>query len=377
MSEKRPNVFNTQQTNNDQLDNSKNIDSANQNSDYDTKKMEVADEIYSTTASEYAPDAVLAMRKRTEEQIKLRDEALKKNTNLINNYQNQINDISNKPINNKVEEPKKEIVPENTIKIPELKMKDPYIDQISQPQFNSSFDVIPIPSQGKLYPNKKPNFKVSYLTTADENILTSPNLLNSGEFLEILINRKLLEPNIRYRDLHVGDRNAIMLWLRATSYGEIYTIELPDENGVSFETDINLHTLKTKHLGVDPDEEGYFDFYLPLAKAAIKFKLLTVGDIEDIDELVVKDKENNLPVNNKNTYILERQIIEVNGVRDRNFIKDFAQNIRIRDAKELKDYIESIESGVVLEIKVSTPGGSTIDTFLPLNLSFFWPDITI
>jgi hypothetical protein len=377
MSEKRPNVFNTQQTNNDQLDNSKNIDSANQNSDYDTKKMEVADEIYSTTASEYASDAVLAMRKRTEEQIKLKDEALKKNTNLINNYQAQINDISNKPINNKVEGPKKEIVPENTIKIPELKMKDPYIDQISQPQFNSSFDVIPIPSQGKLYPNKKPNFKVSYLTTADENILTSPNLLNSGEFLEILINRKLLEPNIRYRDLHVGDRNAIMLWLRATSYGEIYTIELPDENGVSFETDINLHSLKTKHLGVDPDEEGYFDFYLSLAKAAIKFKLLTVGDIEDIDELVAKDKENNLPVNNKNTYILERQIIEVNGVRDRNFIKDFAQNIRIRDAKELKDYIESIESGVVLEIKVSTPGGSTIDTFLPLNLSFFWPDITI
>jgi hypothetical protein len=30
------------------------------------------------------------------------------------------------------------------------------------------------------------------MTTADENILTSPNLLQSGEFLEILINRKLL-----------------------------------------------------------------------------------------------------------------------------------------------------------------------------------------
>jgi hypothetical protein len=31
------------------------------------------------------------------------------------------------------------------------------------------------------------------MTTADENILTSPNLLQSGEFLNVLINRKILE----------------------------------------------------------------------------------------------------------------------------------------------------------------------------------------
>ena len=39
------------------------------------------------------------------------------------------------------------------------------------------------------------------MTTADENILTSPNLLQSGEFLEILMNRKILEPGLRYKDL--------------------------------------------------------------------------------------------------------------------------------------------------------------------------------
>ncbi len=137
---------------------------------------------------------------------------------------------------------------------------DPYIYEISQPNYNAPFDVIPLPSQGKMYPSKKPNVKVAYMTTADENILTSPNLLASGEFLEILINRKLLEPSIRYRDLTVGDRNAIMLWLRATGYGEMYPVTIYDENNKPFETDINLQELKTKNLGAEPDSEGLFDF---------------------------------------------------------------------------------------------------------------------
>ena len=53
------------------------------------------------------------------------------------------------------------------------------------------------------------------------------------------------------------------------------------------------------------------------------------------------------------------------------------QNLRIRDSKELKNYIAEIESGIDLEIEVGTPGGGTIKTFLPLNYRFFWPDISI
>jgi hypothetical protein len=113
---------------------------------------------------------------------------------------------------------------------------DPYILELSQPNYNAPFDVIPLPSKGKLYKSKKANIKLAYMTTADENILTSPNLLKSGEFLEILINRKILEPELRYRDLLPGDRNAIMLWLRATAYGEMYPITILDEFDEPFDT---------------------------------------------------------------------------------------------------------------------------------------------
>jgi hypothetical protein len=254
---------------------------------------------------------------------------------------------------------------------------DPYILELSQPNYNSPFDVIPLPSEGKLYRSKKPNIRLSYMTTADENILTSPNLLESGEFLEILINRKMLEPDLRYKDLHVGDRNAIMLWLRATGYGEMYPVTLLDEKDVPFDTDINLNNLATKNLGVEPDENGHFDYTFKLCKAQIKFKLLTCGDIDAIDRLVALDKKNNLPINKTNTYTMEHTIVSVNGDTSKSTIREFSNAIRIGDAKAFNEYIELIESGIDLNIDVRTPGGGSVKTFLPLNINFFWPNVKL
>ena len=251
---------------------------------------------------------------------------------------------------------------------------DPYIYELSQPNYNAPFDVIPLPSQGKLYSNKKANIKVAFMTTSDENILTSPNLLASGEFLEIFINRKILEPTIRYKDLTIGDRNAIMIWLRATGYGEMYPVTIYDEKNIPFETDINLQTLKTKNLGAEPDNEGLFDFTLPLTKKQIKFKFLTCGDVDDIERIIEKEKENNVPVDNSTTYTIERIIVEVNGDRNKSVISDFVSTLRIGDAKSLMDYVSEIESGVDLNINVTTPGGGSVATFLPLNMRFFWPN---
>ena len=344
--------------------------------DYETQKIVVAEEIYNSSANATGWAAVDAMRERTEQQIKLRDEMLKKNQEQTNTYQTNMNNVTIKPEPKKYEEPVKPKPLTTQIKSPIAKLNKPvneYIEQLSQPQFNTAFDVIPLPSEGKIYKGKKSSVRVAYMTTADENILTSPNLLQSGEFLEILINRKLLEPDIRYKDLHSGDRNAIMLWLRATSYGEMYPVTILDENEEAFETEIDLTTLKTIKLGAEPDAEGYFDFILPVSKNKIKFKLLTVGDIEEIEDILQEEIKNEVPVNNANTYRLERQIVEVNGQRDKRYIKEFVDGMRVLDGKKLRDYIDDIESGVDLNIEIGTPGGGSVKTFLPLNVNFFWP----
>jgi hypothetical protein len=335
-----------------------------------------------------------ANQNRNEEQMRLRDEQLKKNLEQTQKFQEYTNEAANrhiKPIvnynqpsivSNEYSQPP--IVPPTVppVNINESYGKnpsniDPYILELSQPNYNAPFDVIPLPSKGKMYRNKKANIRVAYMTTADENILTSPNLLQSGEFLEILINRKILEPELRYKDLLPGDRNAIMIWLRATGYGEMYPITLLDENDNAFESVVNLNDLKTKESPIEPDNEGLFSFVLPIMKTQIKFKMLTCGEIEDLEKIISAEQEKGVPVNNLTTYKFEKMIVEVNGSRDRNLIKDFSTVIRVGDAKSLENYIDSLESGIDLNISVKTPGGGSIATFLPLNLNFFWPDIRL
>jgi hypothetical protein len=379
MSEQKPNVFPSmgEQPIKPKID-----------SDYENKKIEIANQVYDNSYGENGFSAIEEMRKRTEEQIRMRNEQLENNIQQTNNYHTQYTDAMNRK-NVYETEVKEEVKPKvlsspakspvNNLNVSNLQMqtKNSYIEQLSQPQFNMSFDLIPLPSEGKLYRSKKNNVKVAYMTTMDENILTSPNLLQSGEFLEILINRKLLETDIRYNDLHVGDRNAIMIWLRATSYGEMYPVTLFDENDEPFETEINLNELTIKKLGAEPDEEGLFSFELPISKYIVKFKLLTVGDIENIEKLLEEDKKNEIPVNNSNTYMLEKLIVDINGERNKVVLRDAIQTLRVKDVKDLKTYIDSIESGVDLNIEVGTPGGGSVKTFLPLNFKFFWPDIQL
>jgi hypothetical protein len=333
-----------------------------------------------------------ASRRKNEEQIEVRDAQLQKNIEQTKNYQRLAEEATNRRYNtNSYEEnmttnqsyeqgyTPRPVQSNQPISQPEpvSNSVNPYLLEISQPNYNSPFDVIPLPSQGKTYRNKKQNIRVGYMTTADENILSSPNLLQSGEFLNILINRKILEPELRYKDLLVGDRNAIMIWLRATGYGEMYPVTILDENGDPFETELNLNDLKTKNLGAEPDEEGLFPYHFNLSRADVKFKFLTCGEVDEIAKLVEFEKESGVLVNNESTYMLEKMIIEVNGTRDRNTIKDFVSSIRIKDGKDFNKYVESIESGIDLNITVGTPGGGSVDTFLPLNLGFFWPDFRV
>ena len=394
-----------------------NPDMAKDLADYEAKKAAVASEIYSAeNITESQMSALEMMRKRTqeqleqkktygivkdeslaekteaqiryEEQIRLRDEQITKNNGLIGKYQQQFNEAQNRKTI--IKEPPKVEPPAN---VPPIKpptnntlnnMNEPnddklkeYIINLSQPNFNSPYDVIPLPSKGKLYPMKKSSIKVGYMTTADENILTSPNLLQSGLFLEVLMDRKILEPSLRYKNLHLGDRNAIMIWLRATSYGEMYPITVLDENEIPFDTEINLNDLKYKELGVEPDSQGLFNFTLPLSKLELKFKFLTCGDIDEIDEMVEQDRLNGIPVNNSNIYKLRRMIVSVNGDTSEQAINTLSESMRIKDSQAFLNYVDEIESGVDLNITVQTPGGGSITTFLPLNINFFWPNLRV
>jgi len=373
MSDKKPNVFPSAEQ----------ISSANENTSKVTEQVNQENNVQNFSVSESEAKAVEEMRKRTAEQMKLRDEQLAKNAKASEELYSRRDELMSQTKEsvqaaNKVEPPVvPPVVPPNyggydNSGDSKGKGKDPYIESISQPQMNQPYDVIPLPSKGKFYPGNKKSVKVAYLTTADENILTSPNLVESGDFLEILINRKLLEPGLRYKDLIPGDRNAIMIWLRATGYGEMYPVTMTDENGDEFEHEVNLSSLKTIELTVDPSDDGFYNFELPLAKNVVKFKLLTTGDIDELEEIISNTPDG--VVSEEQTLILEKQIVDVDGSKDRLFIKNFVNSMRILDAQKLRNFVSTITCDIDLQISVRTPGGGSIDTFLPFTQRFFWPN---
>ena len=82
------------------------------------------------------------------------------------------------------------------------------------------FDEISIPSRGIFYEDKKDTFLVKYITAKEENLLTSPTLIDSGRALEMLMSSSLLDWKGDIDKLLIGDRDAFMVYLRSTSYGD-------------------------------------------------------------------------------------------------------------------------------------------------------------
>ena len=247
-------------------------------------------------------------------------------------------------------------------------------------QFQAPFDVIPLPSNGLFYPGQVGTAKVEYMTAMDENILTSPNLIKSGKVLDVLMERKIKESPVPFDKLLVGDRNAIMIWLRATGYGEIYPVKLTDPtSGVEFDYEIDLNSLKTKELpeGVSPAEKGEFEFLLPRSKKKIKFSLLTVGDERAIITRADKyEKATKSQISNTLTYRLQAQIKEIDGNRDINYIQQYINVMPALDSLKFREYSDSIEPGIDMSAEVEGPTG-TFQASITLGLNFFWPNVRV
>ena len=286
--------------------------------------------------------------------------------------------------------------------------------------FTDSFDVIPLPSKGQCYEGNMSTIAVSYLTANDENMIVSPNLYRDGLILDYLLKAKIKNKNIDPDDLLEGDREAIILWLRATGYGTQYPITVTDnKTGIEFDTVLDLTQIKHKPFLLEGDENGYFDYTLPMTKDEVKFRFLTHGDIKQIEEIeteelvnVKKDRllaiaeeinnylENESALNkdeklklyeakrninkwaekldvseelgytHKLTNRLELSIVSINGETDREYISEYVQNMNVRDALAIRRYITENEPGLDYAVTVERPeslGGGSMPVFLSLD----------
>lgn len=244
-----------------------------------------------------------------------------------------------------------------------------------KPIFEVAYDLIELPSKGLFYPHKKGKVKVAYLTAHDENILTSPNLLSSGNVLNVLLEKKILDSDIKADDLLVGDRNAILFFLRATGYGEMYPVKLIDpKTGLEFDYEIDLSKIQEKPINIVPDENGEVDFLLPKMQYKIKFKYLTASEnariVENED---ARMKKTHSLVSNLMTTKLEHQITEVDGSRSRAEIIQLIETMPVSDASALRKFMAENEPGLNDIIEVPAPSGAVFRGEIPITSEFFWP----
>ena len=84
-----------------------------------------------------------------------------------------------------------------------------------------------------------------------------------------------MDKNIDTDQLLKGDVDAIILFLRATSYGPEFPISARDpKSGKYFDTVVDLSQIKTKEFTLIGDENGHFPYKFENGDE-IKFKYLT------------------------------------------------------------------------------------------------------
>jgi hypothetical protein len=235
-----------------------------------------------------------------------------------------------------------------------------------------AYDVVELPTKGIYYKNKKKSVKVAYLTAADENILSSQNLINTGKVIEELLKRKVLDKDLSVDEIVEEDRQAILIFLRNTAFGSDYKLTATDpKTNKEFTIDIDLSELKIKDFKLEEDVNGEYPFFMEKSKAPITFQFLTLKQEKEIDE--IKKSWNGIGVAPIITKQLEFMIKSVGGNKEQMAIRGFIESLPIKDSQDFRKYVEENKPGLDLTQTATTPSGDTIQIQIGFGVEFFRP----
>ena len=239
--------------------------------------------------------------------------------------------------------------------------------EYGQMNFNLPHDVVPLPSQGLFYKNKKKSVKVGYLTAADENIL----LGNTENIALSLLRAKIYEPDMRPEDMIEGDIEAILIFLRNTSFGPELALNLTDpDTNKPFKSSVMLDQLPIIK-NQEPNQDGTFTIKLPKSEATIKIKPLLYGEIMEINRMA--DQYPTGRVVPKITTRLQKEIQEINGATDKGEIAKFIEQMPIVDSKFIRKFMNENEPRLDMRKTIVAPSGVSLTVNVGFGADFFRP----
>ena len=261
---------------------------------------------------------------------------------------------------------------------------------------NFPTEIIDLPSKGIPYPEEHPlssgKIEMKYMTAKEEDILTTQSYITQGVVLDKLFQSLIVSngegEKVKYNDILVGDKNAIMVAARVLGYGKEYKVNIPDpyNNDKPQETVILLNEIQDKPLHEEITKypnNSEFEFELPLSKKRITFKLMTHGterrveyalkDIKKKQKRIKDETDRNMSTRLKNI------ITAIDGEKDTKFISDFVDNhLMAYDAREFRNYVKEVTPDLDLGFTfISDETGDEVEMEIPIEVNFFWPDARV
>jgi len=246
-------------------------------------------------------------------------------------------------------------------------------------------EVIDLPSSGWYYAKESPlasgQIEISYMTARHEDILTSTNLIKKGIVIERLLQELIVNKDISYGDLLIGDKNAIMIASRVLGYGKDYSVKIvcPD-CGEKNTMDVDLTLLNDKDI-TEPIKKNVneFEYTLPASKRILKYHLLTQANEDSIDKEVESHRKVDSNVDKTLTTRLKYIITSIDGDESPAAIRKFVDNdFLARDSIAFRKEYQTVSPDIdfVMTHKCIHCDEER-EMRVPIGPDFFWPDSTV
>lgn len=246
---------------------------------------------------------------------------------------------------------------------------------------------IELPSEGYFYSEDHPlsdgTVEIRHMTASDEDILTDEQLIQKGEAIDKLLESVIVEEGVELDDVLNGDIGGIMLATRILAYGKEYAFETEcPVCGEQNQKVADLTEIQSKNVPFEEFElhQTRFQKELPVTGANVTFKLLTRGDVQQINNELDRVKRNAAgkgdgPQSSTNmTTRLRHLIEEVNGETNMTEIREFVDNMPAKDSLELRKEVARINPDMDLEYEfICDFCGHKEMMDIPLDETFFFP----
>jgi hypothetical protein len=246
-------------------------------------------------------------------------------------------------------------------------------------KFTVPTEMIDLPSKGLLYPKENPlssgQVEMYYMTAKSEDILTNVNLLRQGLAIEKML-KSLIKTEIKYEDLTLGDRNALLIAARILAYGKDYNLKYSNPNtGEEEIIVVDLQKLQYKKVDLSLfSNNNEVAYELPFTKNTVTFKILTIEDDKRIDE-EAKGIKKALGQDAGISLRLKHQLMSINGDRSTKTIRDFIDSgaLLSRDSNPLRQFMASVTPDISMKTTVTLSDGTETEIDVPMSAEFFFP----